>query len=147
MRLATFTASGATRIGVVTDDGLVDLALAAPELPREMTALLAAGPGALQRAAAAAAQAQTRLALDTVTLGPPILRPPKFLAIGLNYADHVAESGAQVPKFPTVFNKQSTCVTGPHAPIHLPRASSSVDYEGELGFVIGRRCRHVPKSR
>jgi len=147
MRLATFTASGATRIGVVTDDGLVDLALAAPELPREMTALLAAGPGALQRAAAAAAQAQTRLALDTVTLGPPILRPPKFLAIGLNYADHVAESGAQVPKFPTVFNKQSTCVTGPHAPIHLPRASSSVDYEGELGFVIGRRCRHVPKAR
>ena len=147
MRLATFTASGATRIGVVTDDGLVDLALAAPELPREMTALLAAGPGALQRAAAAAAQAQTRLALDTVTLGPPILRPPKVLAIGLNYADHVAESGAQVPKFPTVFNKQSTCVTGPHAPIHLPRASSSVDYEGELGFVIGRRCRHVPKAR
>jgi 2-keto-4-pentenoate hydratase/2-oxohepta-3-ene-1,7-dioic acid hydratase in catechol pathway len=147
MRLATFTASGATRIGVVTDDGLVDLALAAPELPREMTALLAAGPEALQRAAAAAAQARTRLALDAVTLGPPILRPPKFLAIGLNYADHVAESGAQVPKFPTVFNKQSTCVTGPHAPVHLPRASSSVDYEGELGFVIGRRCRHVPKAR
>jgi 2-keto-4-pentenoate hydratase/2-oxohepta-3-ene-1,7-dioic acid hydratase in catechol pathway len=112
-----------------------------------MTALLAAGAGALQRAEAAAAGARARIALDAVKLEAPILRPPKFLAIGLNYADHVAESGAQVPKFPTVFNKQSTCVTGPHGAVHMPRASSSVDYEGELGFVIGRRCRHVPKAR
>ena len=147
MRLATFTESGVTRLGAVLDDGLVDLAAAAPELPREMVALLAAGPAALQRARDAAAPAGARLALDAVTLEAPVLRPPKFLAIGLNYADHVAESGAQTPKFPTVFNKQSTCVTGPHAPVHLPRASSSVDYEGELGFVIGRRCRHVPKAR
>jgi 2-keto-4-pentenoate hydratase/2-oxohepta-3-ene-1,7-dioic acid hydratase in catechol pathway len=147
MRIATFTSSGTTRLGVVRDDGLVDLAEAAPDLPREMTALLAAGPDALRRADAAASRARGRLALDAVTLEPPILRPPKFLAIGLNYADHVAESGAQVPKFPTVFNKQSTCVTGPHGAIHLPRVSTSVDYEGELGFVIGRRCRHVPKAR
>jgi 2-keto-4-pentenoate hydratase/2-oxohepta-3-ene-1,7-dioic acid hydratase in catechol pathway len=147
MRIATFTQSGATRLGVVLADGLVDLAAAAPELPREMTALLAAGSGALQRAAAAAAGSRARIALDAVTLEAPILRPPKFLAIGLNYADHVAESGAQAPKFPTVFNKQSTCVTGPHGDVHMPRVSSSVDYEGELGFVIGRRCRHVPKAR
>jgi 2-keto-4-pentenoate hydratase/2-oxohepta-3-ene-1,7-dioic acid hydratase in catechol pathway len=147
MRIATFTQSGATRLGVVLEDGLVDLAAATPELPREMTALLAAGAGALQRAEAAAAGARARIALDAVKLEAPILRPPKFLAIGLNYADHVAESGAQVPKFPTVFNKQSTCVTGPHGAVHMPRASSSVDYEGELGFVIGRRCRHVPKAR
>ena len=147
MRIATFTQSGATRLGVVLADGLVDLAAAAPELPREMTALLAAGAGALQRAAAAAAGSRARIALDAVTLEAPILRPPKFLAIGLNYADHVAESGAQVPKFPTVFNKQSTCVTGPHGDVHMPRVSASVDYEGELGFVIGRRCRHVPKAR
>jgi 2-keto-4-pentenoate hydratase/2-oxohepta-3-ene-1,7-dioic acid hydratase in catechol pathway len=147
MRIATFTQSGATRLGVLLADGLVDLAAAAPELPREMTALLAAGAGALLRAAAAAAGTRARIALDAVTLEAPVLRPPKFLAIGLNYADHVAESGAQVPKFPTVFNKQSTCVTGPHGEVHVPRASSSVDYEGELGFVIGRRCRHVPKAR
>jgi 2-keto-4-pentenoate hydratase/2-oxohepta-3-ene-1,7-dioic acid hydratase in catechol pathway len=51
------------------------------------------------------------------------------------------------PEFPMFFNKQSSCVTGPGDPIHLPRASSALDYEGELGFVIGRRCRHVPRAR
>lgn len=51
------------------------------------------------------------------------------------------------PPFPVFFNKQSTCVTGPFDPIHLPRASMLLDYEGELAFVIGRRCRHVPRDR
>jgi 2-keto-4-pentenoate hydratase/2-oxohepta-3-ene-1,7-dioic acid hydratase in catechol pathway len=55
--------------------------------------------------------------------------------------------GLETPKFPTVFNKQSTCVVGPRDAIHLPRVSSALDYEGELGFVIGRRCRHVPRAR
>jgi 2-keto-4-pentenoate hydratase/2-oxohepta-3-ene-1,7-dioic acid hydratase in catechol pathway len=126
---------------------VVDLAEAAPELPRETTALLAAGEAALRRAHEAAATARARLPLDSLALGPPILRPPKFLAIGLNYADHVAESGQEPPKLPTVFNKQSTCVTGPRDPVHMPRVSHALDYEGELGFVIGRRCRHVPRAR
>lgn len=147
MKLCTFEHAGATRLGVVLDDGVVDLAAAAPELPREATALLAAGDGALRRAAGAAAGARARLPLDALRLAAPIPRPPKFLAIGLNYADHVAESGAGTPKLPTVFNKQSTCVTGPRDPVHLPRVSSALDYEGELGFVVGRRCRHVPRER
>jgi 2-keto-4-pentenoate hydratase/2-oxohepta-3-ene-1,7-dioic acid hydratase in catechol pathway len=53
----------------------------------------------------------------------------------------------QKPEFPVFFNKQSTCVTGPRDPIHRPRVSTMLDYEGELGFVIGRRCRYVPKER
>jgi 2-keto-4-pentenoate hydratase/2-oxohepta-3-ene-1,7-dioic acid hydratase in catechol pathway len=147
VKLCTFEHAGATRIGVVQGDGVVDLTAAAPELPREMTALLAAGDTALRRAAEAAARARERLPLDAVRLAAPILRPPKFLAIGLNYADHAAESGRETPKLPTVFNKQSTCVTGPRDPVHMPRVSSSLDYEGELGFVVGRRCRHVPRER
>jgi 2-keto-4-pentenoate hydratase/2-oxohepta-3-ene-1,7-dioic acid hydratase in catechol pathway len=148
MKLCSFRdPSGATRIGVVTDEGVVDLAAAAPELPHEMTALLAAGSAALRRAAAAASNATTRLAMDALRLAPPILRPPKFLAIGLNYADHIAEAGLETPKLPTVFNKQSTCVAGPNDPVHLPRVSQALDYEGELGFVVGRRCRHVPRER
>jgi 2-keto-4-pentenoate hydratase/2-oxohepta-3-ene-1,7-dioic acid hydratase in catechol pathway len=125
MKLATFTHAGGTRIGVVVDDAVVDLAAA--------------------RAAGTATA--HRLPLDTVTLEAPVPRPPKILAIGLNYADHVAESGQQRPDLPTFFNKQSTCVTGPGGPIHLPRVSPLLDYEGELGFVIGRRCRHVPRAR
>ena len=147
MKLCTFSHGGATRVGVVTDDGVVDLAAAAPELPRELTALLAAGDAALHAAANAAARAKGRLAQDAVRLAPPILRPPKFLAIGLNYADHVAEAGLPKPELPTVFNTQSTCVAGPRDPVHMPRVSSALDYEGELGFVIGRRCRHVPRDR
>ena len=147
MKLGTFTHAGSTRIGVVLGDEVVDLAAAAPELPREMCAFLAAGPEALERAGAAAARGSASIALDQVRLEAPILRPPKFLAMGLNYADHVAEMGAEKPEFPIFFNKQSTCVTGPHDPIHRPRVSSALDYEGELGFVIGRRCRHVPEER
>jgi 2-keto-4-pentenoate hydratase/2-oxohepta-3-ene-1,7-dioic acid hydratase in catechol pathway len=146
MRLCTFSHAGASGLGVVLDDGVVDLAAAAPELPREMTGLLAAGEPALRRVREAAARAP-HLPLEAVRLGPPIPRPPKFLAIGLNYADHVAESGLEAPKLPTVFNKQSTCVAGPHDPIHMPRVSKALDYEGELGFVVGRRCRHVPRER
>jgi len=147
MKLCTFTKDGATRLGVVIGDGVVDLAAAAPELPREMTALLAAGDAALHAAANAATRSKSRLALDAVRLAAPVLRPPKFLAIGLNYADHVAEAGIETPKLPTVFNKQSTCVVGPRDGVHMPRVSSALDYEGELGFVIGRRCRHVPRAR
>ena len=145
MKLATFTHEGSTRIGVVEGDEIVDLAAAAPDLPREMVALLELGPEALTAAHATLARGP-RVPLAEARLEAPIARPPKFLAVGLNYADHVAESGLEPPKQPTIFNKQSTCVTGPSDPIHVPRASHVVDYEGELGFVIGRRCRHVARD-
>src|SRR5690606_7276172 len=115
-------------------------------LPGDAGALLAAGDAALRRAAEATAGAREPLPLASVRLCAPILRPPKFLAIGLDYADHVAEAGLERPQVPTVFTKQSTCVTGPRDPVHLPRASAALDYEGELGLVVGRRCRHVPRE-
>jgi 2-keto-4-pentenoate hydratase/2-oxohepta-3-ene-1,7-dioic acid hydratase in catechol pathway len=145
MKLVTFTHGGQTRIGVVEGEGVVDLSAAAPDLPREMVAFLEAGPDAMV-AAHAAASSPDRIALAEVKLEAPIARPPKFLAVGLNYADHVAESGLDTPAHPTIFNKQSTCVTGPTDPVHVPRASHVLDYEGELGFVIGRRCRHVSQD-
>lgn len=145
MKLATFSHDGTKRIGAVDGDEIVDLTAAAPELPRDMLGFLEAGPEA-QLTANAALAGGARLPLAEVTLEAPIARPPKFLAVGLNYADHVAEAGLETPKHPTIFNKQSTCVTGPGDPIHLPRASHVLDYEGELGFVIGRRCRHVARD-
>ena len=92
MRLATFTHGGTTRTGVVMGDEVVDLG------PSDMAAFVAAG---LERAAEAAAKARARLPLHSVRLEAPVLRPPKFLAVGLNYADHVAESGAERPALPT----------------------------------------------
>ncbi len=147
MKLATFTQGGSTRIGVVIGDEITDLAAAAPDLPREMKALLAAGGAALDAARIAADSGASRLALTDVKLEAPVPRPGKFIGIGLNYKDHIEESRAKTPEHPMMFNKQSTCVTGPGDPIHLPRASHVLDYEGEFGIVIGRRCRHVPKDR
>ena len=147
MKLATFTHDGATRIGVVMGEQVVDLATVAPGLPRDMVAFLAAGGAAMAAARHAESAASGRLALADVRLRAPVLRPPKFLAIGLNYADHVKESGLEPLAVPVFFNKQTTCVAGPFDPIHLPRVSPLLDYEGELAFVIGRRCRHVPRDR
>lgn len=147
MKLATFTEGGTTRIGVVVDNSIVDLAAAAPDLPREMTAFLIAGPDAAERARRAAKDSAKRIPLASVKLEAPIARPPEFLAIGLNYADHVEETKMKRPEFPMFFNKQTSAVTGPYDPIQLPRVSPALDYEGELGFVIGRRCRHVPRDR
>ena len=142
MKLATFTHAGSTRIGRVDGERIVDLTAAG--LPATMLALLEGGADAMKRAAAAQGSG---FALAEVTLEAPLARPPKILAIGLNYKDHIEETGLDTPKFPMFFNKQSTAAHGPYAPIHLPRVSDKLDYEGELGFVIGRRCRHVPRER
>ncbi|MCS6925436.1 MAG: fumarylacetoacetate hydrolase family protein [Candidatus Binatia bacterium] len=147
MKLATFTHGGVTRIGVVDGDTIVDLSVAAPALPREMCAFLAAGAEALAAARQAVQTSSARLPLKEVKLEAPILRPPKILAVGLNYKDHIAETGNKTPEVPVIFNKQSTSVNSPYGDIHLPRVSEQLDYEGELAFVIGRYCRHVPKSR
>lgn len=146
MKLVTFTHQGATRIGVVKDDAVADVCAAASGLPREMIALLAGGRELLD-AARRAVESAPRIPLAQVKLEAPVQRPPEFLAVGLNYADHIAETGMAKPTFPIFFNKQSSCVNAPYDPIHLPRASEALDYEGELGFVIGRRCRHVPRAR
>jgi 2-keto-4-pentenoate hydratase/2-oxohepta-3-ene-1,7-dioic acid hydratase in catechol pathway len=81
-----------------------------------------------------------------VTLYAPVLRPPKILGIGLNYADHARETNQKTPEVPLVCNKQVTATSGPFDAIVRPRVSQHLDYEGELGFVIGRRCRHVPRA-
>jgi 2-keto-4-pentenoate hydratase/2-oxohepta-3-ene-1,7-dioic acid hydratase in catechol pathway len=145
MKLATFTHQESTRIGVVEGDEVVDLAAANADLPRDMLAFLEAGSDAML-AAREALGSGPRIPLSDVHLEAPIARPPKFLAVGLNYADHVAESGLDTPEHPTIFNKQSTCVTGPTDPIHVPKASHVLDYEGELGVVIGRPARHVSRD-
>jgi len=145
MKIATFTHGGRRRIGVVEGDSIADVTTTG-KVPTNMIALLSAGPAALDELRRAAASAP-RLALADVHLDAPVPHPPKFLAIGLNYAGHVAETGREAPQFPVFFNKQTSCVTGPYDPIHRPRVSKTLDYEGELAFVIGRRCRHVPKER
>jgi 2-keto-4-pentenoate hydratase/2-oxohepta-3-ene-1,7-dioic acid hydratase in catechol pathway len=85
-------------------------------------------------------------ALGDVTLNAPIDDPQKFLAIGMNYqahADEAAAAGIPIPANQLWFNKQVSCITGPFDPIDLPKVSDKLDYEAELGVVIGQKCRHV----
>ena len=147
MRLITFSHDGATRIGLLEEDEVIDLQAAVPDLPTEMVRFLEAGEPALEAARAAKKSPGSRLSRKDVHLESPVLRPPKILAVGLNYADHVAESGLDAPKYPMIFNKQSTAAHPPFDAFHVPRVSAAVDYEGELALVIGKRCRHVPKAR
>ena len=137
---------GLWRTGVLHDDEVVDLTDPQVDLPADMTELLVGGPGALERAAVAADTKARRLALEEVRLLAPVPRPPKVLAIGMNYAAHVAELGREPPDHQVWFNKQRTCVIGPGAAIEIPAVSAMVDYEGELAFVIGRLARQVPAS-
>jgi 2-keto-4-pentenoate hydratase/2-oxohepta-3-ene-1,7-dioic acid hydratase in catechol pathway len=77
-------------------------------------------------------------------LGPCIATPPKFVAIGLNYTDHAKETGAPIPEQPVVFFKAQTSIVGANDNVMVPADSTQLDYEVELGFVIGRTARHVP---
>jgi len=142
MKLLTFTHEGRTRVGRLTGEGasVVDLSAADPGLPAEMISLLDLGGAGLERARAAAGP---ELRLADVRLEPPVLRPAKFLGIGMNYAAHLAEAGRERPPHQVWFAKHAVSMTGPLEPIVLPSASRALDYECELGVVIGRRCRHV----
>jgi 2-keto-4-pentenoate hydratase/2-oxohepta-3-ene-1,7-dioic acid hydratase in catechol pathway len=142
MKLCRFeTAGGAPGLGMVEGDEVVDLR-GADVAQEPAGALDAVGRGGLEELAAGA----PRVPLTEVRLLAPAV-PRKYLAIALNYADHIAEMGMEAPEVPVFFNKQVTCVVGPRAEVHMPKVSTFLDYEAELAVVIGRRCRHVPVER
>lgn len=145
MRLISFTESLNTRIGLLQGDHIIDLSQVAPSLPSDMLSFLEAGDGAMLQAAKYTSASGHYSALD-VMIEAPLARPPKILAIGLNYRAHAEESNMDIPKHPMVFTKQATSANGPYAPIHSPPETQMLDYEGELGVVIGKRCRRVSKQ-
>lgn len=142
MKLVTFTYQNKTRVGAVVDNTVID-SLGNTTIPSTMIEFLSAGTEALTAMQALIDSGEHRLALADVKLNAPIPRPPKYIAIALNYADHIAETGKAKPEYPSFFTKQSTCVIGSGEAIHKPKVSDKLDYEGELAFVIGQRCRHV----
>jgi 2-keto-4-pentenoate hydratase/2-oxohepta-3-ene-1,7-dioic acid hydratase in catechol pathway len=146
VRLVSMSDDG-PRTGLVVEDEIVDLTDPLIGLPGEMTALLVLGEDAADALRRAPATAARRIPVAGAPLTAPVTRPPSFLGIARNYDDHVKELGHERPTDQTWFSKQPTCVIGPGEAIEVPRASSSVDYEGELGLIIGRRCRHVPADR
>jgi acylpyruvate hydrolase len=152
MQLVTFARDGLPRLGALARrDGqevVVDLNQANPELPTDMIAFLASGDESQARAARAVDEAPPAALLNrhAVRLMAPIPRPGKIICIGLNYRDHAAESNAPLPEYPVVFAKYANTVIGPGDAIVLPRVTEQVDYEGELGVVIGASVRDVPEA-
>ena len=134
MRLLTFRTDNGTRAGRVDGDRVVPL-----DAP-DVGALLAGGEAAL-----AAAREATGLGLPyaDLDLAPVVPNPPKIICVGQNYLAHIREQGAQVPDYPTLFNKYRLALIGPRDDIVLPRVSERVDWEVELTIVIGRPARHV----
>ncbi len=139
MKLVTFSAAGQAHLGRVESNEIIPLP---PSFGSMMDMII--GGSKLQ--AQATATVGRPIPLNNVHLLPPLPRPGKILAIGMNYADHVRETGAAMPTRQIWFCKQPTAANGPFDPILLPKASTKVDYEAELVVVIGKGGRHLSRA-
>ncbi len=149
MKLVTFSCRGRHSIGKIEGAWVIDLPATDPVFPSTMREFLAV-PSLMARAQALRASTSSCYAIAEVRLEAPVPNPSKYLAIGMNYRAHAEEArriGVAVPDTQVWFNKQVSCVNGPYDPVHMPFVSDKLDYEAELGVVIGRRCRHVPAER
>ena len=145
-RIASFSINGATRYGAVTEHGIVDLsARFAADFPTLREVIAA---GALTRLVEDASRRSPDHALDAITWQPPIPSPEKIICIGVNYPDRNAEykDGQDAPKFPSMFMRTPRSFVGHLTPLVRPRASSQLDYEGEVVLVIGKPGRHIAES-
>jgi 2-keto-4-pentenoate hydratase/2-oxohepta-3-ene-1,7-dioic acid hydratase in catechol pathway len=148
MRLISYRqADGGEGLGVVSDSLWMPASELLPDGPASMAALLGSGPATV--GALAAAALPDRIAaggrpLDGLDWLAPVPRPGKVIAIGRNYRDHIQEGGSEPPPAPLIFAKWPTSVIGPGSEIRWdPALTAQVDYEAELGVVIGRRARRV----
>jgi len=150
MKLVSFINENNTHIGALKENYITPFS-SNPDIPRDMLTFLQNGDEFFELAKNLLEYNEKKIPLEDCKLTSPIKRPPKIIAIGLNYQDHLEEIrllGRDVddPEVPMIFNKQSTSVCGPYDSIHDPFVSEKLDYEGELAFVIGKKCRHVPKN-
>jgi 2-keto-4-pentenoate hydratase/2-oxohepta-3-ene-1,7-dioic acid hydratase in catechol pathway len=141
LKLVRFGSAGAERPGLaLTGGGIVDISDVIPDL-----SLKSLSPENLARVRAADVSKLPR-APTGARLGPCVGSVGKFIAIGLNYADHAAETGAKIPAEPIVFMKATSCIVGPNDTVLKPRGSTKLDWEVELGVVIGRTARYVSEA-
>ena len=141
MKLFRHGVSGAERPGILDSEGRRrDLSEVVPDLSGEVLSDVG-----LQRIRDADLAALPEVS-DDVRLGPCVSGTGKFICIGLNYADHAAESGLPVPPEPVVFMKATSAICGPNDPIIIPRGSVKTDWEVELAVVIGTRAKYVSEA-
>ena len=143
MKLLTFEVDGIPHVGILKEESQILDAGETYQGNDGMPRLLHDFCGRFQELEKKLQQATTTYKIEDVTLLAPVIKPDKFFGVSLNYADHIEETGLDRPEYPTFFNKQNSCVIGPGSPVHLPKISEKLDYEGELAVVIGQRCRNI----
>ena len=144
MKLATLRRAGATETtfaALIEGDAAFELAGFA-----DVGAFLAASDEARMDALDAAVDIDTAVPLASADYAPLVLNPAKVYCIGLNYRNHIAEVGKQEPKFPTVFTKFASSLTGANDDIEIPAEDHRIDWEGELAIVIGTKGRRIAES-
>jgi len=146
MRFVTFQNNESAEPGVILGDNVLGLKGAGFST---LLDVIEQGSSALERIAALVKNPpnDAMVPLSAARLLTPLSRPPKLIFVGLNYRDHAIECGAELPKVPAVFSKYNTSIVGPGDAIVLPKVSAQPDYEAELGVVIGKKGRHIPKDR
>ena len=143
MRFTAFEKNGKETLGVHIGETLVDLSLAAPELPQDLRGLLAKDLLTQAFESAQRAPASAQVSLQGLVFLPPISNAPKIICLGLNYYAHAAEGGYYKPEFPTLYMRSNTSLVGCGQPIIRLQGSVKLDYEAELVAVIGTRAKHV----
>ncbi len=148
MRFVSYEWRSKPALGLRSAGGILPLADVVPGLPDALPALLALGPSTMARIADAVGQATQVSPIDagSIRLLPPITQAGKILCLGLNYADHAAESKHARPDFPVIFLRANTSLVAHGQPIVRPLQSSALDFEGEMVAVIGRTARHVRRE-
>ncbi|TDU28245.1 2-keto-4-pentenoate hydratase/2-oxohepta-3-ene-1,7-dioic acid hydratase in catechol pathway [Panacagrimonas perspica] len=147
MRLAMVSLGDApARPALITNDRVHDIGKHLPDAPKTMIGIIEA-LDSLEDALTKLAAGPGDQALKDVRLHAPVPRPGKILALGLNYKDHAAEANMTLPEIQTWFSKMTTSTNGPYDGIDLPRVSTKLDYEAELGVIIGKRARHVTREQ
>lgn len=146
MKLATFIHNETYRVGLIKDSEIIDLG-SKYHGQQGMINFLSDLSISDNNADITQISEKTAYKLTNIQLAAPILKPAKFFGVALNYADHIKETGLEQPDYPTLFNKQNSCVIGIGDAIHRPKVSEKLDYEGELAVIIGKRCRHVNREQ
>jgi 2-keto-4-pentenoate hydratase/2-oxohepta-3-ene-1,7-dioic acid hydratase in catechol pathway len=146
MKIVRYVEKGGVKLGAAKGDGVVELTRRFPSLSDNTIELIRQWHQLKPDAERIVSESAPDACLADVHLLAPVARPGKVMAIGLNYADHIKESGQEVPRHQVWFTKAVTSINGPFDPIELPIASKLVDYEAELVVIIGKRSKHVPKE-
>jgi 2-keto-4-pentenoate hydratase/2-oxohepta-3-ene-1,7-dioic acid hydratase in catechol pathway len=142
MKLVRYGAAGREKPGMIDSQGrLRDLSKVVPDIAGDVLS-----PKSLAKLGKLKAD-KLPLVRGNPRIGPCVNKVGNFIAIGLNYSDHAAEAGMQLPKEPVIFNKAPSSICGPNDPTMVPKDSAKLDYEIELGIVIGSRARYLAKNQ